>query len=248
MAKVSKTISKNISKRKFLSGGALTATAAAVSTFNIATSPAKAQMASMDASSGLKTGMMKPMTYTELPGFLSAAQIAPHYDNHYGGALKGHLALDKQIEEMTASGTRNGAAYATMQRGRTTRGNSALLHEVYFDGMTAGASDPAANIRAAIEARFGSIDKWQEDFAAASGSANGWAVLALNKISGKLYNVVSDAHADGVFWQAVPIIALDMYEHSYYVDYQNNKGAYIGKFFDYVNWDSAEKRLNEATS
>ncbi len=59
--------------------------------------------------------------------------------------------------------------------------------------------------------------------------------------------MVSDAHADGVFWQAAPIIALDMYEHSYYVDYQNNKGTYINKFFDYINWDSAERRLKEAT-
>ncbi|MBT5186838.1 MAG: hypothetical protein HOM01_08530 [Kordiimonadaceae bacterium] len=157
------------------------------------------------------------------------------------------MALDSQIDAMTASGSRNGNAYATMQRSRTTKGNSALLHEVFFDGMTAQNSTPDNNLRAAIEARFGSIDKWQEDFAAASASANGWAVLSLNKISGKLYNVVSDAHADGVFWQAAPIIALDMYEHSYYLDYQNNKGAYIGKFFDYINWQTAEKRLIEAT-
>ena len=239
--------SKPISKRRFLSGGALAIGTAAAASIGAVAPTANAQMASIDATSGLKTGMMKSMTYTELPGFLSAAQIAPHYNNHYGGALKGHLELDKQIEEMTNSGARNAAAYATMQRGRTTKGNSALLHEVFFDGMTAGASDPAGNIRAAIEARFGSIDKWQADFAAASGTANGWAVLALNRISGKLYNVVSDARADGVFWQAVPIIALDMYEHSYYVDYQNNKGAYIGKFFDYINWNSADKRLNEAS-
>ncbi len=177
MAKISTPNSKNISKRKFISGGALATTAAAVTSFNINTSSVNAQTASIDASSGLKTGIMKPMTYTELPGFLSAAQIAPHYNNHYGGALKGHLDLDKQIDEMTASGMRNGAAYATMQCGHTMRGNSTLLHEVFFDGMTASASDPAANIRAVIEAHFGSLEKWQADFAAASGTASGWSVL-----------------------------------------------------------------------
>ena len=231
-----------MTKRKFLSG----ATVAAVGSLSVGVTSSHAQVASMDEMSGLKTGKMKPMTYTELPGFLSTAQIAPHYEKHYGGALKGHLDLDKQIDAMTASGERNSNAYASMQRGRTTKGNSALLHEVFFDGMTADASEPMANIRSAIAARFGSLDKWQEDFTAAAMSANGWAVLSHNKISGKLYNVVSDSHSNGVFWQAAPIIALDMYEHSYYLDYQNNKGAYVDKYFDYINWQSAENRYTEA--
>ncbi|HRW30384.1 MAG TPA: Fe-Mn family superoxide dismutase, partial [Emcibacteraceae bacterium] len=184
--------------------------------------------------------------YSELPGFLSAAQIAPHYEKHYGGALNGHLDLDRQIGEMLESGKRDANAYATMQRARTDKGDSALLHEIFFDGMTAEKSDPGNRLQTALTARFGSLDKWQNDFAAAAATANGWAVLCYHKISGKLYNVVSDSHSSGVFWQSVPIIVLDMYEHSYYLDYQNNKGAYIAKFFDYINWTTAEMRLNEA--
>ncbi|MCP5380971.1 MAG: Fe-Mn family superoxide dismutase [Kordiimonadaceae bacterium] len=235
---------QSISKRKFLNLAATTAAstlaAGAIST------RANAQMASMDAMSGLKTGKMKPIRYSELPGFLSAAQIAPHYQKHYGGALNGHLDLDRQINEMLESGKRDANAYATMQRARIDKGDSALLHEVFFDGMTAENSNPGSKIKSALDSRFGSLDKWQNDFAAASATANGWAVLCYHKISGKLYNVVSDSHSNGVFWNAVPIIALDMYEHSYYLDYQNNKGAYITKFFDYIDWNSAEKRLNEA--
>ena len=146
---------------------------------------------------------------------------------------------------MSKRGTIDANAHATMQRGRTQRGNSALLHEVFFDGMTANSNGPRANIRRAIEMRYGSIDNWQKEFSAAAASATGWAVLAYNRISGKLYNVISDAHADGVYWQSVPIIALDMYEHSYYIDYQNNKGAYIEKFFDYIDWQAADNRYVE---
>jgi superoxide dismutase, Fe-Mn family len=236
---------KNMTRRGFINTAALAASGGIA--FNAVQSNAQGKMDSIDALSGLKTGVMKPMTYKELPGFLSAEQIAPHYKNHYGGALKGHLDSDKQLDAITRGDqAMNSDAYATIQRGRTTKGNSALLHEVYFDGMTSHGSTPDTDLRRAIESRFGTIDKWQADFAAAANSANGWAVLALNRISGKLYNVVSDEHAVGLFWQAVPIIALDMYEHSYYVDYLNNKGAYIDKYFDYINWQSAEKRFNEA--
>ncbi|MEZ5759100.1 MAG: Fe-Mn family superoxide dismutase [Emcibacteraceae bacterium] len=235
---------QSISKRKFLNLAA--ATAASAMSAGAIPSRANAQMPSMDALSGLKTGKMKPMRYSVLPGFLSAAQIAPHYEKHYGGALNGHLDLDRQINEMLESGKRDANAYATMQRARTDKGDSALLHEIFFDGMTADSSAPGSNLQSALKARSGSLDKWQNDFAAAAGSATGWAVLCHHKISGKLYNVVSDSHSNGVFWNAVPIIVLDMYEHSYYLDYQNNKGAYITKFFDYIDWNSAEKRLNEA--
>lgn len=231
-----------ITKRKFITAAAL----GAVGSVAVGVTQTYAQAGPMDRDSGLKTGRMKPMSYTELPGFLSAAQIAPHYNDHYGGALRGHLALDEQIEQMTRSGNINANAHATMQRGRTQRGNSALLHEVFFDGMTASANRPRANIRRAIEMRFGSIDNWQGEFSAAAASATGWAVLAYNRISEKLYNVVSDAHADGVYWQSVPIIALDMYEHSYYIDYQNDKGSYIGNFFDYLDWQAADNRFIEA--
>ncbi len=147
---------------------------------------------------------------------------------------------------MTSNGIYDANAYATMQRARTDKGDSALLHEVFFDVMTAENSEPRMSLRAALDQRFGSIDRWQNDFAAASATATGWAVLCLHKISGKLYNVVSDSHSNGVFWNAVPIIALDMYEHSYYLDYQNNKAAYIDKFFDYIDWNSAEMRFTGA--
>ncbi|MBT6330970.1 MAG: hypothetical protein HOJ34_14425 [Kordiimonadaceae bacterium] len=231
-----------ISKRKFITGAAV----ATVGSVAGVVTNSHAQVGQMDRESGLRTGKMKPIQYTELAGFLSAEQIAPHYNNHYGGALRGHLAIDAQIEQMSKSRTIDANAHATMQRGRTQRGNSALLHEVFFDGMTSADSSPRANIRRSIEMRFGSIDNWQREFAAAAASATGWAVLAYNRISEKLYNVVSDAHADGVYWQSVPIIALDMYEHSYYIDYQNNKAPYIEKYFDYLNWQAADNRFVEA--
>ncbi len=99
------------------------------------------------AGSGLVTGKPKALRYKEVPGFLSAAQIAPHHTAHYGLALK--------------------------------------------------ATDPPEGVKKAVEKRFGSLDKWAADFVASAKTAAGWATLVVHPVNGRLYNVVSDEHAQG---------------------------------------------------
>ncbi len=201
--------------------------------------------------SGLTTGKPKPLKYKSLPGFLSAEQVAPHFSAHYGGALKAYLKLDDQLEDIAKSRTTNSAdAYGAMQRTRTAKGNSVLLHEHYFDGMAPEsqppAVSPAGKLRSAIEQRFGSVGNWVNDFSASARAASGWAVLARHPVNGKLYNLVSDAHATGLFWMAEPLIVLDVYEHAYYVDYKNRKSDYINKFMEHIDWQVANTRFGLA--
>ena len=90
------------------------------------------------------------------PEFLSAEQIAPHHLAHYGGALKGYTAADAKLEESVKTATSiDAAAYGALQRARQSKGNSVILHELYFDGLVHKAPDPKADIRAAIDKRFG---------------------------------------------------------------------------------------------
>ena len=127
--------------------------------------------------SGLVTGQPKPLKHKEFPGFLSAAQIAPHHTAHYGGALKAVVAADAKLEESAKSGaTIDPAAYAHLKRQINSRGNSVVLQEFYFDGLSPKAIDPQQKLRAAIEQRFGSIDKWSADFIASAKEAVGWAM------------------------------------------------------------------------
>lgn len=83
-------------------------------------------------------------------------------------------------------------SWVTDKRAINSKGNSVVLHEMYFDGMAPKAPGPADAIRAAVETRFGSIDKWAADFTASTKSAAGWAMLVKHPVNGKLYNVVSD--------------------------------------------------------
>lgn len=193
--------------------------------------------------SGLVTGKPKSLKHKAIPGFLSAEQIAPHHTAHYGGALRGYVAADSKLETSIKSGQElDGAAYGALKRAVNSKGNSVILHEMYFDGIAPKAPDPAAEIRSEIEMRFGSLDKWAADFAASAATAAGWAILVKHPVNGKLYNVVSDEHASGVLCMARPLVVIDTYEHAFYIDYQNRKSEYVEKFLEHIDWNEASRR------
>lgn len=201
------------------------------------------------SSSGLVTGSLKPLRHKSIPGFLSAEQIAPHHTAHYGGALKGYSAADASLEESVKEGKAiNADLYGALQRSRQSKGNSVILHELYFDGLAPEAPDPEAAVRSAIEKRFGSLEKWAGDFQASARAAAGWAMLVLHPANGKLYNVVSDEHAQGLLWMAVPLVVIDTYEHAFYIDYHNRKAEYVEKFMAHINWAEVAMRYQLASS
>lgn len=194
--------------------------------------------------SGLATGKPKTLRYKEVPGFLSAAQIAPHHSAHYGGALKAFVGAEARFEEAFTQGKAiNTAEFERLKQIQSSRGNSVVLHELYFDGLALKANDPPDGIKKAIAARFGSIDKWAGDFVASAKSAAGWAMLVIHPINGRLYNVVSDEHAQGPLWFSVPLIVIDTYEHAFYIDYQNKKAEYVEKFLQFIDWSEADRRF-----
>jgi Fe-Mn family superoxide dismutase len=199
--------------------------------------------------SALVTGQPKSLKYESIPGLLTKAQVTPHYQAHYGGALKRYLTLDEQLEAL-AKGPEPlaGDAYNLMQKDRVNRMNSVLLHELYFDNLAPQPPEPGEDIRAALARRFGSLDRWVEDFRGCCLAANGWGILARNMANGRLYNVSSDLHEVGVIWLGQPLVVCDVYEHAFYVDYQNRKADYVKKFVDYLDWDEISLRWRKLSS
>ena len=232
-----------LSRRGFL----FASSGAATGTF-VVTGLAEADAHSDAPKSGLITGQPKPLRYKSIPGFLSAEQIAPHHTAHYGGALRGYVAADAKLQSSIIDGTAiDPNAYGAIQRARASKGNSVLLHELYFDEMVPEADDPDAEVRRAIEKRFGSLDKWATDFQASAKAAAGWAMLTYHPLNAKLYNVVSDEHAMGPLWMATPLLVIDVYEHAFYVDYKNRKTEYIEKFMDHIDWEEVSRRYKVAS-
>lgn len=198
------------------------------------------------ASSGLSTGELKPLRYAEIPGFLTAAQIAPHHSAHYGGALRAFINVEGEFDRGFEAGTPiTGAAFERMKQIQSSRGNSVLLHELYFDGLALKRTDVPVSIRDAVARRFGSLEKWAVDFVASAQSAAGWAMLVVHPVNGKLYNVISDEHAQGPLWLSAPLVVIDVYEHAFYIDYQNRKGDYVEAFLDFIDWAEADRRYRQ---
>ncbi len=231
-----------LSRRKFL----FASSGAAAGAF-VVSGIADAEEDVEPSRSGLVTGQPKPLRYKSIPGFLSAEQIAPHYKAHYGGALRGYTAADSELQASVTNGAAiDSIAYGALQRARTSKGNSVVLHELYFDALVAQPDAPVGDVVRAIAKRFGSFDKWATDFQASAKAAAGWAMLAFHPVNARLYNVVSDEHAIGVLWMATPLLVIDVYEHAFYVDYQNRKTDYIARFMDHIDWQEVNHRYKNA--
>ena len=99
-----------------------------------------------------------------------------------------------------------------------------------------------------INEDFGSFDNFKQELFSVAKAARGWAVLCIDPTDGRLRVFLADAHNDGAVWGAIPIIALDVYEHAFYVDYGPDKAKYLEPFFSNLDWKSIENRYNKFKS
>jgi superoxide dismutase, Fe-Mn family len=233
---------QSLSRRQVLQTASLLGVSTAALASAAAASGAENVFFSQD--SGLVTGKPKPLKYAEIPGLLTKEQVTPHYQAHYGGALKRFTAIEQQLDTLYAGKEPlSGDALTFMHKDKVNRMNSVVLHELYFDGLTPKPADPAGELQRQLAKRFGSLDRWIEDFTLCCQAANGWGMLARDIVNGRLYNVSSDLHEVGVLWLGQPLIVCDVYEHAFYVDYQNKKQDYIKKFMQFIDWQEASARF-----
>jgi Fe-Mn family superoxide dismutase len=232
---------KPLSRREVLqTAGVLGISAAAMSSGALAAEPGNLPFAK---ESGLMTGKMKPLKYEEIPGLLTKEQVTPHYQAHYGGALKRFTTIEQQLDGLyQGKEPLGGDTLVFIHKDKVNKMNSVLLHELYFDGLTPKPDNPAEDIRSALAKRFGSLDRWIEDFRVCCMAASGWGMLVRDVVNGRLYNVSSDLHEVGVIWLGQPLVVCDVYEHAFYVDYTNRKQEYVNKFVEFIDWDEINSR------
>jgi Fe-Mn family superoxide dismutase len=109
-------------------------------------------------------------------------------------------------------------------------------HEIYFDHLGGDGGDPQGAIRDLIVRDFRSIDAWRADLKATGMAARGWAWTAYDWDEGRLFNYLGDAQNTVPVWNATPLVALDVYEHAYFLDYQTDRASYIDAFFANLDW------------
>ena len=186
----------------------------------------------------------KPLPFDPkgVPG-LSEALLVSHHDNNYVGAVKRLGAIRAEwagLDPATAPGYRlNG-----LKREELIAWNSMILHELYFAGF-GRAAPPAPSLAQAIERDFGSIGRWAAEFSAmgkALGGGSGWVLLTFSRRDGRLTNAWAADHTNTMA-DGAPILALDMYEHAYAMDYGARAAAYVDNFMKVMSWAEANRRF-----
>ena len=110
-------------------------------------------------------------------------------------------------------------------------------HEVYFDHLGGAGGDPTGAVATLIERDFGSAEAWRADLRATGLAARGWAWTAYDWDERRLFNYLGDAQNTFPVWNATPLVALDVYEHAYFLDYRTDRASYVDAFFDNLDWD-----------
>jgi Fe-Mn family superoxide dismutase len=173
---------------------------------------------------------------------MSEKIIVSHYENNYGGAVKRLNAIEGQLAELDWA-TAPIFVINGLKREQMVAMNSMLLHEVFFDSL--GVSQVGQGLAGQIDRDFGSLDRWAVQFSAmgrALGGGSGWVLLAWSPRDGKLVNTWAADHTGNVAG-ATPLLALDMYEHSYHMDFGAKAGAYIDAYMNNLNLAAASKKF-----
>lgn len=177
---------------------------------------------------------------------LSLRMIESHYENNYGGALRRLNAITEKLEALDCA---SAPAYIVngLKRDELVALNSTLLHELYFASL-GGDGKPTAMLAAALTRDFGSLDRWRDEFVAmANGLAggSGWVLLTHVPRDNRLLNQYAADHSQAIAG-GIPILALDMYEHAFHIDFGANARAYIEAFMRNIDWKAVQARYEDA--
>lgn len=182
-----------------------------------------------------------PYAYDALEPYIDAETMTLHHDKHHAtyvananAALEKHPELGDDLEVILADVDK---IPADIRQAVINNGGGALNHSLFWEFLSPEKQEPTADVLAAIESAFGSFDNFKAEFtkAATTRFGSGWAWLVVNK-EGKL-EVTSTANQDNPISEGKkPILALDVWEHAYYLKYRNVRPDYIKAFFDIINW------------
>ena len=225
--------------RRMLLGGVALA-GAAVTTLPAAAQPATPPLAGF-------APQPLPFDPKAVPG-LSEKLLTSHHDNNYAGAVKRLGAIRAEFGKLDPA-TAPGFEINGLKREELLAWNSMILHEIYFNGLRA--AEPISPALAhMIERDFGSHDRWAAEFAGmgkALGGGSGWVLLTYSRHDGRLVNTWAADHTM-VMADGAPLLALDMYEHAYQMDYGAKAGDYVNAFMKAFSWHHPNNAFRKASA
>ena len=184
----------------------------------------------------------KPFPVQELRGISTATQ-EKHLKLYQGYVRKTNEIRDKLVQDGERSkADHNYSTYRGLKTGEVFNWNGVKLHDLFFPTLSGTPCPPSGTILEMIERDFGSFACWIEDFKACGLAFRGWAFLVYDLDDGRLHNFGGDAHDHGV-WNCIPLLALDMYEHAFYLDYGPERKPYVDAILENMDWGKVNERL-----
>jgi superoxide dismutase, Fe-Mn family len=229
----------DLERRAFVQAGTLLAAGAAMA--SATADPAAAQTSTQPAGAKPMSYAIKPLPFEpkKIKG-LSEKLLTSHHENNYSGAVKRLNAITEELAGLDYAKA-PGFLINGLKREELIAANSMILHELYFAGL-GEESRPGPALADAINRDFGTFDRWRMEFAAmgrAEGGGSGWVILTWNAHDKRLLNNWAADHSTTLA-AGQPILALDMYEHSYHMDFGAKAGDYVEAFMQAIRWANAD--------
>ena len=209
----------------------------------------ESEMEETATAAGPQPYALPPLEYKSLEPVIDDQTLALHHDKHHAGYVKGANAAVEALQKARDDG--DFKSIKDEERALAFHGSGHALHTLYWTSMwPKGRGKPSADLKAAIEASFGSHEKMLAQFAAATKAveASGWGILAHEPVGKRLMVLQAERHQDLTVWGCVPILVCDVWEHAYYLKYQNRRADYVDAWLGIIDWDSATKRFAAATA
>ncbi len=191
---------------------------------------------------------LQPLPYTEtfLEPYMDEETVHLHHTFHHGGAVKAankdlsmiKKALDENSLDTLDFWTKKLAFHLS----------SHILHTVFWTNLTNKKTDPTGELLRRIEKDFGTFDRLKTLLAKISKDVdgNGWGILGYQPYTDKLTVLGCENHEKLTQWGVIPLLVIDVWEHSYYLKYRNRRAEFVDNLFPIINWDNAAERLNTA--
>lgn len=204
-----------------------------------------------DESAGEYTLPELPYSYDALEPVIDEQTMRIHHDKHHAGYVKGlNGALSKLREIRNGSGDPGTTEYWMNKLSFNAGGH--FNHTLFWTGMapkdSGGGGEPSGRLAEAIRSEFGSFSKFSEQFrsGAKSVEGSGWGWLALEPNAGRLMILQMHNQQHSVFPSVVPLLGIDVWEHAYYLKYQNRRAEYVDAFMNIINWKEIGRRFEQA--
>jgi Fe-Mn family superoxide dismutase len=187
-----------------------------------------------------------PYKHEDLEPTITREILTLHHDKHHAAYVNGaNAALDK-LEQARKSGVTD-VTIRAIERDLAFNASGHVLHSMYWTNMKKGGGRPGGQIADMIQSDLGGFEAFKQQFGAATKNVegSGWGILAYDPTSDQLVILQAENHQHLTLQGSYPILVCDAWEHAYYLQYKNDRGAYVDAWWNVVNWDDVEKRVSK---